>query len=454
MDKTSAKKMGLVAVTGLVVANVMGSGIAMLPAQLAAFGGITIISWVITLIGAVALALVFAELGAEERTVGGPVAYAKEVAPVFGFQSGVIYYMANWIGNIAIAMTGVSYLATFVPILAQPIPATIASIAIIWIMTILNFFGGKWISKIATIGVTCMLIPVILTALFGWFKFDASTYAANWNVAQGSSAGMTVMQGVLLCLWSFIGIESASVSSGNIDNPKKTVPRATMIGVVFAGIIYIISSQVMLGMFSAKDLAASTAPFALSTGDLVGSWVKPVVSFITMMTCFTALSSWMLLVSESAQTSAEAGDFPKIFKDLNGKGVPAKGLVLTSIMMTALLVILTLLGGGDRGSNEIFKDVINIAVLLTMIPYVYSAMNLFRFGERKRKGILVLGAAVLALIFCLVAISGGGVVSITGTFITSLVVLLFYARKEGLEQRDRAEAAAAKRRREKEGGNK
>lgn len=440
MQKTSSKKMGLVAVTGLVVANVMGSGIALLPAQLAAFGGITIISWIITLIGAIALALVFAELGAEERTVGGPVAYAKEVAPVFGFQSGVIYYMANWIGNIAIAMTGVSYLATFVPILAQPIPATIASIAIIWIMTILNFFGGEWISKIATIGVTCMLIPVIATAIFGWFKFDTSVYAANWNVAQNSSTGMTIMQGVLLCLWSFIGIESASVSSGNINNPKKTVPRATMIGVVFSGLIYIASSQVMLGMFPASDLGASTAPFALSTGTLVGSWVKPVVSFITMMTCFTALSSWMLLVSESAQTSAEAGDFPKVFKDLNKKGVPAKGLVLTSLMMTGLLLFFTVIGSASRGSGDIFKDVINIAVLLTMIPYVYSAMNLFRFGEKKRKGILVLGAAVLAMVFCLVAIIGGGAVSITGTFITSLVVLLFYARKEGIEQRNRAEA--------------
>ena len=453
MPKTSSKKLGLVAVTGLVVANVMGSGIALLPAQLAAFGGITLISWVITLLGAVALALVFAELGAEERTIGGPVAYAKEVAPVFGFQSGVIYYMANWIGNIAIAMTGVSYLATFVPILAKPIPGAIAAIAVIWLMTILNFFGGTWISKIATIGVTCMLVPVIATALFGWFKFDVSTYAANWNVAGDSSAPMTVMQGVLLCLWSFIGVESASVSSGNIDNPKKTVPRATMIGVIFAGIIYIVSSQVMLGMFTASDLAASSAPFALSSGALVGGWVKPVVSFITMMTCFTALSSWMLLVSESAQTSAEAGDFPKVFKDLNQRGVPAKGLILTSLMMTALLLVFTLIGGSGRGSGEIFKDIINIAVLLTMIPYVYSAMNLFRFGEKRGKSVFMLIVAVLAMVFCLVAICGGGVISITGTFVTSLVVLLFYARKEGIQQHDRAEAAAAKRK-EREGENK
>ena len=440
MQKTNTKKMGLVAVTGMVVANMMGSGIAMLPAQLAAFGGISVISWIITIIGAVALAYVFAELSAEDNATGGIVGYAKEVSPVFGFQAGVIYYMANWIGNIAICLTGVSYLATFVPALQDSMTGTFVSIGIIWALTFLNFFGGKWISKVATAGVTCMLVPVLLTALIGWFWFKGGTYVANWNMNPTEAPAMTIMQGVLLCLWSFIGVESAAVSSGNVENPKVTVPKATMIGVAFAGLVYILSSQVMLGMFPANDLHASSAPFAMSTGHMIGDWVKPIVSFITMMTCFTSLSSWMLLVSESAMTSAEDGDLPPVYKQVNRFGVPAKGLMLTSTFMTGLLLFFGFMGRGGNGMGGIFKNVINIAVLLTMLPYVYSSMNLFRFAEEKGKSALVMGAAILATVFCLVAIVGGGAVSIAGTFITSLVVLLFYARKEGREQRAEEQA--------------
>ena len=443
----NTKKMGLLAVTGLVVANMMGSGIALLPAQLAAFGGISIISWGITLVGALALAFVFAELGAEDRTIGGPVAYAKEVSPAFGFQAGVVYYMANWIGNIAICLTGVSYLGTFIPALSNTLVSILTSIAIIWALTLLNFFGTKWISKIATIGVTCMLVPVGMTALFGWFKFDSATYAANWNMMPAQNTGMTVIQGVLLCLWSFIGVESASVSSGNIDKPEVTVPRATIIGVLFAGLVYIASSQVMLGMFPAADVAASSAPFAMSTGSMVGNWFKPIVSLITTITCFTSLCSWMLMVSESAQFSAESGDFPAVFKETNKRGVPAKGLVITSSLMTVLLLFFGLTGSGSQGNGDVFKTIINISVLMTMLPYTYSAMNLLRFGEEKRKGVLVLGAALLAIVFCLTAIIGGGAVPIAGTFITSLVVLLFYANKEGIDQR-KAEKSATNTKRE------
>jgi cadaverine:lysine antiporter len=440
---SKAKKIGLVGCIGLVVANMMGSGIALLPAQLAAFGGISIVSWIITLVGAICLAFVFAELGAQDETVGGPPAYAKEVSRVFGFQSGVIYYIANWVGNIAIGITGISYLSNYIPALKNPLTGSIVLIAIIWILTGVNLLGGKWVSKVATAGVALMLIPILITAVGGWFLFSAETYKANWTVAaSGSSTGSPVLQGVLLCLWAFIGIESASVSGTNVEKPKRTVPLATMIGVAFAGLVYIASSQVMLGMFPAAELASSTAPFGLSMTKMIGQWAAVYTSVATTITCFTCLSAWMLLVGESAQTSAEMGDFPKLFKAEAKSGVPRKGLLVTSVFMSVVLLAFGLLRRGGDGMGEIFNDVVNIAVLMTMIPYIYSAMNLIRFGEEKAKGFLVIAAAVVASVFCMIAILGGGAMSIAGTFVVSLIFLLFFARKEGKEQR--AEETAPK----------
>lgn len=120
---SSAKKIGLFACTGVVAGNMMGSGIALLPANLASIGGIAIWGWVISIIGAMSLAYVYARLATKNPQQGGPIAYAGEISPAFGFQTGVLYYHANWIGNLAIGITAVSYLSTFFPILNNPVPA-------------------------------------------------------------------------------------------------------------------------------------------------------------------------------------------------------------------------------------------------------------------------------------------------------------------------------------------
>ncbi|MEQ6219592.1 amino acid permease [Levilactobacillus brevis] len=83
---------------------------------------------------------------------GGPIAYAGEISPAFGFQTGVLYYHANWIGNLAIGITAVSYLSTFFPALNNPVPAGIACIAIVWVFTFVNMLGGTWVSRLTTLG--------------------------------------------------------------------------------------------------------------------------------------------------------------------------------------------------------------------------------------------------------------------------------------------------------------
>lgn len=128
---SSAKKIGLVACTGIVAGNMMGSGIALLPANLAGLGSIAIFGWIIALIGALSLAYVYARLATVNPQQGGPIAYAGEVSQVFGFQTGVLYYHANWIGNLAIGITAVSYLSVFFPILNSPVAAGLTCIAIV-----------------------------------------------------------------------------------------------------------------------------------------------------------------------------------------------------------------------------------------------------------------------------------------------------------------------------------
>ncbi|RXQ97277.1 cadaverine/lysine antiporter [Vibrio cholerae] len=430
---SNAKKIGLIACTGVVAGNMRGSGIALLPSTLASVGSISIYSWLICIVGALSLAFVFARLATKNPQEGGPIAYAGEVSPVFGFQTGVLYYHANWIGNLAIAITGVSYLSVFFPVLNNPIPAGLATIASVWLFTLVNLLGGSWVSRLCTIGLVLILIPVVGTALFGWTHFDSALYSQNWNVSAGSD-GHAVITAVLICLWSFVGVESAAVSSGMVENPKRTVPLATMLGIGLAGLIYVLSTQMISGMFPASEVAASGAPFALATTALFGSWTAPFVSAFTALACFTSLGSWMMLVGEAGKRAANDGNFPKVFGETDRNGVPKKGLLIASSMMTLLMLVLMFFSSETAHASDLFNQLTTDAVLLTMLPYFYSSINLIRFEGMTTRNTFVMLFSGIASLFCMVALAGAEGSTLTATFIMSLIILMFYSKKAGLDK--------------------
>ena len=180
MKSSDVHKLGLVTCSAVVAGNMMGSGIALLPANLAKIGSIVIWGWVLAGAGALALAYVYARLGLTDPQEGGPIAYAGEVAPIFGYQAGMLYFHANWIGNLAIAITAVDYLSVFYQPLTQPVPAGVATIAVIWVFTALNLLGAAWIGRLVTIGLdgsvhNDYLGPIVVPATYGGFGHLALT---------------------------------------------------------------------------------------------------------------------------------------------------------------------------------------------------------------------------------------------------------------------------------------
>jgi len=425
---SSVKKIGLFACTGVVAGNMMGSGIALLPANLASIGSIALWGWGISLLGAVSLAYVYARLAIRNPQQGGPIAYAGEISPAFGFQTGVLYYHANWIGNLAIGITAVSYLSTFFPILSQPIPAGIACIVIVWVFTFINMLGGSWVSRLTTIGLVLVLIPVVLTAVVGWHWFDVAIYKANWNTSHATDVH-AVFKSILLCLWAFVGVESAAVSTGIVENPRRTVPLATMTGTCLAGLVYIAATQVIAGMYPASQMASSGAPFAVSASTMFGTWAAPVVSAFTAFACLTSLGSWMMLVGQAGQRAADDGNFPKIYGELDSNGIPKKGLFLAGIQMTVLMLLIMVLDSSGGKASDLFGELTGIAVLLTMLPYFYSCVDLIRYEGMNFRNTASLIASFLGCCFCFIALIGAETAELAGTFVVSLIILMFYGRK-------------------------
>ena len=154
--------MSLVQATMLVAGNMIGTGVFLLPVSLASVGSISILGWVVATAGAAALGLVFAKLGELDPQEGGPYAYARDfLGPYVGFQTNYVYWFGNWIGNIAIAMAAVGYLAEFIPAISHPPASVFATAVVIWVLTFANILGPRVVGALETWTMSLALVPIL-----------------------------------------------------------------------------------------------------------------------------------------------------------------------------------------------------------------------------------------------------------------------------------------------------
>ena len=229
-----------------------------------------------------------------------------------------------------------------------------------------------------------------------------------------------------MAIWSFVGIESASVGAGVVKKPHITVPVATMLGTCIAGSVYIASTTVISGMFPAEQIASSGAPFAVALSAIVGNWVKPFVSIFTVISCLASLGSWMMILGQAALAASHHGSFPAIFGKLSEKRkVPVAGLTMNSILMTVSMIVVTIFSYINKQSAiSTFSFIVAVSVLLIMFPYFYSILQLIKIEKKS------FVAAFFAIVFCFIAFVGGNNVEMRGSLIISLIFFIFYAVKE------------------------
>jgi arginine:agmatine antiporter len=401
-----ARKMSLLQATMLVAGNMIGTGLFLLPVSLASVGSISILGWAVATAGAVALGLVFAKLGELDPQEGGPYAYARDfLGPYVGFQTNYVYWFGNWIGNIAIAIAAVGYLAEFIPPISHAPGSVVATALVIWALTFANILGPRVVGALETWTMSLALIPIVAIAVFGWFWFNPETFLAGWN-ASGGSPGHAISRAASMALWAFMGIESAAVSAGVIENPKRNIPLATLMGLGLAAVVYVLSSSVIMGIIPNAELQKSHAPFAEAARMAVGTWGMVVISLCAILKSMGSLGGWMLLVGQSAKAAADDGMFPTAFGRLNRHGVPGRGLVIVGILMT--IVLFATMSPTIAGQ---FNRIIDIAVILAVIPYIYASVAVVKviFDHRlpARTFQTFKWIAIAAVVYCLWAVLGG-----------------------------------------------
>ncbi len=365
----SKQQIGIYIATSLVVGNMIGSGIYMLPANLAQYGGISIFGWLISGAGAILIALLFGRLSKLVPKTGGPYQYPKEGFGEFaGFLSGWGYWVSILLTNASIATIFSSYLLVFLPSWqGSHFAHLFITLAAIWGLTWVNTRGVHAGGKLQLVTTLLKVVPLLALTIAGLFYFNPAYFVPMNESGQSDLAAIAAS--VTLTLFAFLGIESATVPAGNIKSPKTTIPRATLLGTLFTIGVYVLASITIMGMMPHAALAKSSAPLADAAYILWGDFGTYFVGVGAVVSTFGALNGWILVQGQIPLSMADDKLMPPVFNRLSKQKFPVLGLVLSSGLIS--IIVLT---NQSKGLVELFALLILLSTFLALISYLFSSL--------------------------------------------------------------------------------
>ena len=410
--------------TALVTGNMIGSGIFLMPASLALYGGISLLGWLFSSIGAMMLAVIFGYLSKYVPNVdGGPYAYTRTKLgnfPAFWVAWG--YWVSIWSTNAAITVALIGYLAVFFPILNEsPLLAVSTGLFFIWLMTWINSRPIRTVGFVQLITVVLKITPIILIGFVGIFyvQWDNFPITNTSGISNWSAITTTTM----LTLFAFLGMESATIPSKSIENADTTIQRATITGTIITVVVYILSSAAIMGLIPPETLATSSAPFADAAALIWGDTAKYLVAGGAVISTIGALNGWLLIQGQIPMAAAQDELFPKIFRKTNKFGAPAIGIALSSILVSVLMMTKY-----SESLVEAFTFMMTLSTLSVITPYIFSTASfvLFVRSENAKGKVLKLILAFLTFCFLIWIIIGCGAEVVFLGFILLMLGIPFY----------------------------
>jgi APA family basic amino acid/polyamine antiporter len=423
---SKSQKIGLITATSLVVGNMIGSGIFVLPATLAKYGSISLLGWLFTAAGALVLAKIFSNLSKIlANKSGGPYVFAKEgFGDFIGFLVAWGYWISCWVVNAGIAVAIISALTIFFPILeTNSLLAVLIGLGFIWFFTWINIKGVKTSGKFQVVTTVLKLLPLAVIIILGFFFFSLDNFPkfniSGQNNLQAFSAVAT------LTLFAFLGIECATIPAENVKNPEKIVPKATMLGTIITTLVYILGTVVLFGILPIDQLMISPAPFAEAGKIIGGEFTGYFVAAGASISAIGALNGWILIAGQLPMATARDNMFPKVFKKQNDKEAPYLGLIIGSILSSIIMLM-----NFSEGLVDQFEFIALLTTLTALIPYLFVAaayviitINKGVFLNNKFKISLL---SILGFTYSFWAIYGSGSDTVFYGFLLLLAGVPFY----------------------------
>ena len=390
----------------LVVGNMIGSGVFLLPVALAPYGLNSVLAWLFTASGAVMLAVVFARLSRAFPRSGGPYAYTHAAFGAFpAFLVAWGYWISIWVGNAAIATGAVSYLAPLFPwVVNAPGRSASVTLVVLWLLTLVNCYGVRAVGWVQNVTTVMKVVPLLAVAGVGVFFIHGTQMAAPVPLSLGGTTAAAT-----LTLWALLGLESATIPADRVRDPARTIPLATMAGTIATAFICVAACTVVLLLLPARQLVNSNAPFADAARLLWGERPAQFVAFFAAVSGFGALNGWILLQAELPRAMANAGVFPRIFARESPRQTPIFALIFTSVLVSILVIM-----NFQASMARIFTFMILLSTTACLIMYLLCSLALLKLMwegrlEGARRGTVSLAVVgVAATIYSLWTIVGAG----------------------------------------------
>lgn len=428
------RQLGLAMATALVVGNMIGAGIFLLPAVLAPYGANATYGWLVTIAGALFIAATLAILSAHIE--GGPFVYVEEAfGPEIAFVVMWSYLVSIWTTVAVLPIAAVSNLSHVVPVLGHPIVAPLVSIGFAWLLMLVNATGARTAGAVQVGTSFLKALPLIAVVVVAAVYLGRGAHPAQGMVVPVSTGA--IAGAASFALFSMLGTESAVVSADKVKNPRKILPIASVLGGALTGIIYLGATWAVLYLLPGKQAASSPSPFADATQPFIGSAAGSAIAIFAAISALGCLNGWILCVGEVPLKLARDGALPAWFAKTSGRGTPVRAQLVGCVVGTLLIAM-----NYSRSLASAFEFITLIAVVSTLVLYTgCTAGALWLLARRRFKSPVLAICATLGFLFSLWSYWGAGrEATLWGAALVATGIPILIAMKLGRRTTDREAA--------------
>jgi APA family basic amino acid/polyamine antiporter len=311
----------------------------------------------------------FASLSKRLPADGGPYAYARAAfGNGTGFSNAWLYWITAWSGNAAIVVGWVLYVEQFINKGHNQWLSILIALVGLWVPAAINLSGVKNMGAVQLWTSILKFVPLVFMSTVGFFFISSGNYTP-FNIS-GESNVAAIGGAMALCLFSYLGVETAAVAAAKVRDPDRNVPRATILGTLGTAVVYLLSLTAVFGIVASGTLADSTAPFSTAVNAIFGgTWAGYLMAALVVVSGFGALNGWTMICAEMPLAAAKDGLFPEAFGKLNAKGVPTFGIVSSTVLASVFMVLSYT---GSAGIT-VFNTLVFMSGITAAIPYGFSA---------------------------------------------------------------------------------
>ncbi|EJL7730405.1 amino acid permease [Cronobacter sakazakii] len=426
------KKLGLAALTALVLSSMLGAGVFSLPQNMAevASPAALLIGWGITGAGILLLALAMLFLTRLRPDLdGGIFTYAREgFGELIGFCSAWGYWLCAVIANVSYLVIVFSALSFFTdtPQLrlfgdGNTWQAIVGASVLLWVVHFLVLRGVQTAASINLAATLAKLLPLGLFVVLAIIAFRLPTFTLDFTgVDLGVPVWEQVKNTMLITLWVFIGVEGAVVVSARARQ-KKDVGLATLLAVLAALAVYLLVTLLSLGVLARPELAQMRNPsMAGLMVQMMGPWGEVIIAAGLIVSVCGAYLSWTIMAAEVPLLAAQYKAFPRLFARQNARNAPSASLWLTNASVQICLVLIWATGSD-------YNTLLTIASEMILVPYFLVGAYLLKIAKRPLHQAIAVGACIYGL--WLLYASGPMHLLLSVVLYAPGVVFFLYARR-------------------------